>query len=90
MHHSIILFLHMNTSTKAIFAVLFVTAFALAPLVASSAMAIRNGASQTTETCVHNGNGQTSSGPCSGNGNSAQTIEQTTYKCHGKFQNTPC
>jgi hypothetical protein len=65
-------------------------AFALAPLVTSNAMALRNGGSQTTQTCVHNGNGDTTSGACTGNGNSAQTVTQTQYKCQGKFQSTPC
>lgn len=65
-------------------------AMAIAPLVTSSAMALRNGGSQTTETCVHNGNGATTSGACTGNGNSAQTQTQTQFKCQGKFQSTPC
>jgi hypothetical protein len=53
-------------------------------------MALRNGGSQTTQTCVHNGNGDTTSGPCTGKGNSAQTQTQTQFKCQGKFQSTPC
>jgi hypothetical protein len=82
----------MNTQTKVIFtAIIAVTAMlALSPLLSSNVMAIKNGASQTTESCVHNGNGQTSGGSCSGNGKSATTVEQTTYKCQGKFQSTPC
>jgi hypothetical protein len=65
-------------------------AFAIAPFVTSSAMALRNGGSQQQQTCVHNGNGDTTSGPCTGNGNSAQTVTTTQFKCHGKFQSTPC
>jgi hypothetical protein len=45
--------------------------------------------SQTTETCVHNGNGRTSDGACT-NENSGNTITQTQYKCRGQFQSTPC
>jgi len=82
----------MQTKTLVIAAAILAAtaAFALAPLVTSNAMALRNGGSQTTDTCVHNGNGDTSSGACSGKGNSAQTVTQTQYKCKGKFQSSPC
>lgn len=60
-------------------------AMALAPIVTSNALALRNGGSVTT--CLHNGNGQQVD--CgSTNGNSAQSTTQ--YKCQGKFQSTPC
>jgi hypothetical protein len=81
--YSSITFLHMNTSIKAILAVFFVTAFALAPLVSSSAMAIKNGDSTTTTTCTHNGNGAQSSGECSNP--SGTTSTTTCTKIHGKF-----
>jgi hypothetical protein len=65
-------------------------AFALAPLVTSSAMALRNGGSQESTTCIHNGNGAPTGSPPCGPGSSAQPVTTTTYKCHGKFQATPC
>ena len=65
-------------------------AMAIAPLVTSSAMALRNGGSQTTQTCVHNGNGAASGSPPCGPGASSTPITTTTFKCHGKFQSTPC
>jgi len=79
----------METKTLVIAAVIVaVTAtFALAPLV-SSAMALRNGGSVSTTTCVHNGNGRTTS--CPPTGSSSTPITTTTYKCQGKFQSTPC
>src|SRR5215212_6827673 len=77
--------LHFTMETKtlviATVIVAVTAAFALAPLVTSSAMALRNGGSQSTPTCVHNGNGATTGGACTGNGNSAQTVIQTQYKC---------
>jgi len=76
----------MNTSTKAILAVFFVTAFALAPLVASSAIAAKGGVNpggSESTTCAHNGNGKISDGACSNPSGTTQTI--TCTKVHGKF-----
>ena len=67
-------------------AVFFVTAFALAPLVASNALAAKGGVNpggSTTTECVHNGNGATSSGSCSNPSGTTQTTE--CQKVHGKF-----
>jgi hypothetical protein len=58
-------------------------AFALAPLVTSSAMAAKGGVNPGgSTTCVHNGNGDTSDGACS---NPSGTT-QTCVKVHGKFE----
>lgn len=82
----------MKTKTLVIAAVLIAAtaALALAPLATPNAMALRNGGSITVPTCTHNGNGETTEGPCEGKGKSSQDTSQTLYKCKGKFQNTPC
>jgi hypothetical protein len=85
----------MQTKTLVIATVIVAVtaAFAIAPFVTSSAMALRNGGSQSTTTCQHNGNGASSSPDSGGNcgpGASSTPITTTTYKCQGKFQTTPC
>jgi hypothetical protein len=83
----------METKTLVIAAAVMIAAtaaFALAPLLASSAMALRNGGTQETQTCVHNGNGRTTDGACTGNGNSANTITTCTQKVRGQFVTTTC
>jgi hypothetical protein len=82
----------METKTLVIATVIVAVtaAFAIAPFVTSSAMALRNGGSQSTTTCVHNGNGAASGSPPCGPGASSTPITTTTFKCHGKFQSTPC
>jgi hypothetical protein len=78
----------METKTLVIAAAVMIAAtaaMAIAPLLASSAMAIRNGEQQFTDTCVHNGNGRTTEGACSGNGNSANTVTTCTQKVRGQF-----
>ena len=85
------LFTMNRQQTVAILAVMIAAtaAFALVPLVTSSAMAaaggVNPGGSETT-TCVHNGNGATSSGSCSNPSGTTQTT--TCTKVHGKFQCT--
>jgi hypothetical protein len=78
----------METKTLAIVAVMIAatTAFALAPVLASSAMAAKGGVNPgggTTTECVHNGNGKTSEGSCSNPSGTTQTT--TCKKVHGKF-----
>jgi hypothetical protein len=80
---------YMETKTLVIAAVIIAAtaAFALGPLVTSSAMAARGGVNPgggTTQTCVHNGNGATSDGACSNPSGTTQTT--TCVKVHGKFQ----
>jgi hypothetical protein len=81
----------METKTLVIAAAVMIAAtaaFALTPLVTSSAMALRNGQSQTTTTCFHNGNGAnegtTTTGTC-GPGQSSQPVTTTTTKCQGRI-----
>jgi hypothetical protein len=82
----------METKTLVIAAAVMIAAtaaFALAPLLASSAIAAKGGVNPgggTTETCVHNGNGRTSDGACSNP--SGTTVTTTCTKVHGKFQCT--
>jgi hypothetical protein len=81
----------METKTLVIAAVMIAAtaAFALAPLVTSSAIAARGGVNPggTTSTeCVHNGNGGTTSGSCSNPSGTTQTT--TCTKIHGKFHCT--
>jgi hypothetical protein len=83
----------METKSLVIAAVIIAAtaALAIAPVVTSNAMALRSGGSEERDTCVHNGNGRTTSGACSGDrGSSESTVTQTVYKCKGKFQATPC
>lgn len=64
-------------------------AFALAPMLTSTAMAAKGGVNPgggTTQTCVHNGNGKTSDGACSNPSGTTQTT--TCEKVHGKFHCT--
>jgi hypothetical protein len=79
----------MEAKTLVIAAVIIAAtaAFALAPLVTSSAMALRNGGTQTTSSCVHNGNGATTSTGTTncGPGESSQPVIQQQTKCQGKF-----
>jgi hypothetical protein len=82
----------MKTKTAVITAVIIAAATAvlvIAPL-GAPVMALRNGGSTQTTTCVHNGNGAPGGSPPCGPGESAQPVTTTTYKCHGKFQATPC
>jgi hypothetical protein len=61
-------------------------AFALAPLVTSSAIAAKGGVNpggSTTTECVHNGNGASSDGACSNPSGTTQTT--TCTKVHGKY-----
>jgi hypothetical protein len=87
----------METKTLVIAAAVMIAAtaaFALTPLLASSAMALRNGGQTQTTSCTttHNGNGasSTTSGTCDPStvpGNSASQTQTTTTctKVHGKF-----
>jgi hypothetical protein len=78
----------METRTLVMAAVMIAAAmaFAISPLVTSSAMAAKGGVNpggSTTTTCTHNGNGDTSSGSCSNPSGTTQTT--TCTKVHGKF-----
>jgi hypothetical protein len=79
----------METKTLVIAAAVMIAAtaaFALTPLVTSSAMAAKGGVNpggSTTTTCVHNGNGNPSDGACSNP--SGTTVTTTCTKVHGKF-----
>jgi hypothetical protein len=81
----------MKTQTLVIAAVMIAAtaSLALAPTFTSTAMAAKGGVNPgggTTEECVHNGNGRTTTGECSNPSGTTQTT--TCVKIHGKFQCT--
>ena len=96
LYYVFLLVADLNSKTIVIAAVIIAATAALviAPL-GAPVMALRSGGSTTTTTCVHNGNGQPAgepdpaTGEC-GPGSSAAPVTQTTFKCKGKFQSTPC
>lgn len=76
----------MKTQVVAAFIIAATIAVSMAPLAASNAMAGKGGVNPggTTDTeCIHNGNGDTTSGSCSNP--SGTTVTTTCTKVHGKF-----